>query len=70
MTFNNNIVAKNFSDRKLNDEPEVKTEEQIEADKQKRQARIKQQHELNSRLSVKKSALSKMLDAQRRKERI
>ena len=42
----------------------------MEHEKQRRQARIKQQHDLNSRLSVKKSALSKMLDAQRRKERI
>ena len=41
---------------------EARTEEQIEAEKVKRQARIKQQHELNSRLSVKKSALGKMLD--------
>ena len=49
---------------------DARTEEQIEADKVKRQARIKQQHELNSRLSVKKSALGKMLDRQKRKERI
>ncbi len=49
---------------------EAKTEEQIEADKVKRQARIKHQNELNSRLSVKRSALGKMLEAQKRKERI
>jgi hypothetical protein len=49
---------------------EAKTEEQMEADKVKRQAKIKHQNELNSRLSVKKSALGKMLEAQKRKERI
>mmetsp|Transcript_23327 Transcript_23327/g.31206 ORF Transcript_23327/g.31206 Transcript_23327/m.31206 type:complete len:174 (+) Transcript_23327:2013-2534(+) len=75
MTFSSNLGSGTSEHRwsqPLNEEPEMvaKTEEQIEADKQKRQARLKQQNELNSRLSVKKSALSKMLDAQRRKERI
>lgn len=58
-----NILEKNM---KESEEVQVETE----AEKMKRQARIKQQNELNSRLSVKKSALGKMLDAQRRKERI
>jgi len=59
-----NILEKNM--QKESEGPSAETE----ADKMKRQARIKQQNELNSRLSVKKSALSKMLDAQKRKERI
>ena len=71
MTFNSKMAARNFSNKKLVEEPEVvKTEEQKQAEKEKNAARIKQQHELNSRLSVKKSALSKMLDKQSRKERI
>jgi len=47
---------------KMGDETDGQTRELTEAEKLKRAARIKQQNDLNSRLSVKKSALGQMLD--------
>jgi len=52
-------VQKKIQDSKLE---QPKTEEQIEADKVRKLARIKHQNELNSRLSVKQSTLGKMLE--------
>ena len=53
------VVEQNLKQAASKEPP---TEEQVAKDKAKKQARIKQQSELNSRLSVKKSALGKMLE--------
>ena len=54
------VVEQNLAKQAAAEKPP--TEEQIEKDKLKKQARIKHQNELNSRLSVKKSALGKMME--------
>ena len=64
------VVEQNLARQQAAAAESSPTEGQIEQEKAKKQARIKHQHDLNSRLSVKKSALGKMLEAQKRKERI